>query len=203
MGEKKWKEYQKERSRKKSKHWYEETGKYCTSWRIRTKQKLVEYKGGRCEQCGYDKDVPAAYAFHHRDPSQKDFGISTYKVLNLDKLKKEADKCDLLCVRCHAELHDADNKEKRDKLIESFHKRKLNLSIIKCQGCNNEFKQSKLHQLYCTHGCFTSHTCKVKNRPSKDKLSKMMESMTWVAMGKKYGVSDNAVRKWARKDGLL
>jgi transposase-like protein len=49
----------------------------------------------------------------------------------------------------------------------------------------------------------SSDTRKVKNRPSKEELSNMIENMTWVAIGKKYGVSDNAVRKWAKKYKLL
>ena len=39
------------------------------------KIKVVEYKGGKCEVCGYDKNY-AVLEFHHLDPSQKDFGIS-------------------------------------------------------------------------------------------------------------------------------
>jgi len=27
----------------------------------------------------------------------------------------------------------------------------------------------------------------------------MIDTMSWTAIGKKYGVSDNAVKKWARK----
>jgi hypothetical protein len=42
--------------------------------------------------------------FHHRDPSKKDFEINaTTKAFS--KMKVEADKCDLLCCRCHGEVH--------------------------------------------------------------------------------------------------
>jgi hypothetical protein len=40
-------------------------------WRRRIKQQLIQYKGGKCSVCGYDKDCPSAYEFHHRDPSTK------------------------------------------------------------------------------------------------------------------------------------
>jgi len=30
-----------------------------------------------------------------------------------------------------------------------------------------------------------------------------IDNMSWVAIGRKYSVSDNAVKKWARKYGLL
>jgi len=35
----------------------------------------VQYKGGKCQVCGYNK-CPQALEFHHLSPSGKDFGIS-------------------------------------------------------------------------------------------------------------------------------
>lgn len=40
------------------------------NWRQRAKQKLVAYKGGRCETCGYNKCIDNL-TFHHLDPSKK------------------------------------------------------------------------------------------------------------------------------------
>ena len=71
------------------------------------KHKLVVYKGGKCERCGYDK-CEAALQFHHIDPTEKDFSISHInlgKEFNLEKLYQEVDKCILLCANCHAEEH--------------------------------------------------------------------------------------------------
>lgn len=73
------------------------------SWRRRTKQKLVEYKGGKCSECDYDKCIEALQ-FHHLDPMEKDFTIGG-KSWSFEKLKAEADKCILLCANCHIELH--------------------------------------------------------------------------------------------------
>ena len=39
---------------------------------------------------------------------------------------------------------------------------------------------------------------KVKNRPSKEQLLKELQTMSYVQLGKKYGVSDNTIRKWLR-----
>jgi Zn finger protein HypA/HybF involved in hydrogenase expression len=39
--------------------------------------------------------------------------------------------------------------------------------------------------------------------PSPEQLAEEIKNMSWCAIGRKYGVSDNAVRKWARKYGLL
>jgi uncharacterized protein YerC len=74
------------------------------NWRKRTKRRLIEYKGGSCELCGYSK-CDRALEFHHLNPDEKDFGISG-KSLSFDKLKEEVDKCILVCSNCHCEIHD-------------------------------------------------------------------------------------------------
>lgn len=68
--------------------------------------KLIELKGGKCEKCGYCKNQ-AALSFHHLDPSNKSFQIDLRRCSNSswDKLLTEAEKCSLLCLNCHAELH--------------------------------------------------------------------------------------------------
>lgn len=90
---------------KRKKRRREQQVKNVTNWRKREKLKLLEYKGSRCVLCGYDKPIPGAYSFHHREPKKKDFTISTGHCRSWKIVKKEVDKCDLLCVRCHAEVH--------------------------------------------------------------------------------------------------
>lgn len=74
--------------------------------RRRTKQLAVNYKGGSCEICGYNKCLEAL-DFHHIDPCTKDGNIANLltKCLSIDRLKNELDKCQLLCRNCHAEAH--------------------------------------------------------------------------------------------------
>ena len=71
--------------------------------RRQNKLLLVEYKGGKCERCGYNKCI-SALEFHHLDPSTKEFGL-TGNTNGIERQKKEADKCILLCANCHRELH--------------------------------------------------------------------------------------------------
>ena len=55
--------------------------------------------------CGYDKYI-GALEFHHLDPSRKDVQISAIRARTFnDKIKKELDKCQMLCCNCHRELH--------------------------------------------------------------------------------------------------
>lgn len=69
---------------------------------ISSREKAIEYKGGKCERCGYNK-CRAALEFHHKDPTTKDpRGLKAY---NLSRLYAEVDKCLLLCANCHREEH--------------------------------------------------------------------------------------------------
>ena len=69
------------------------------------KQKAIEYKGGRCAICSYDK-FNGALDFHHLDPKEKDFALSGSGITkSWAKVKEELDKCILLCANCHREVH--------------------------------------------------------------------------------------------------
>lgn len=73
--------------------------------RVKLKVLSIEYKGGKCERCGYDK-CSAALEFHHTDPTQKDFGIAASgHTKSFEKIKVELDKCIMLCANCHREEH--------------------------------------------------------------------------------------------------
>ena len=71
--------------------------------RREVKLKCIEYKGGACEKCGYNK-CPGALQFHHLDANEKDFGISGGgHSRSFEKCKPELDKCIMVCANCHAE----------------------------------------------------------------------------------------------------
>jgi predicted HNH restriction endonuclease len=64
----------------------------------------VAYKGSSCQLCGYSKSI-RALQFHHLIAGEKDFNISRVSK-SWQTIKKELDKCILLCSNCHAEVHD-------------------------------------------------------------------------------------------------
>lgn len=74
------------------------------SHRQKLKEKSINYKGGCCEKCGYDR-CNSALEFHHLDPNEKDFGIGSYSILSWEKIKLELDKCIMVCANCHREIH--------------------------------------------------------------------------------------------------
>lgn len=68
------------------------------------KQLCVDYKGGCCQLCSYNKYI-GALVFHHINPLEKDFAIA--RIHNNFNIKtiSELDKCILLCANCHSEVH--------------------------------------------------------------------------------------------------
>lgn len=62
--------------------------------------------GGKCEECGYNKNV-AAFDFHHIERDEKEFSLDRRTLGNrsMEKVLLEMSKCKLLCANCHRELH--------------------------------------------------------------------------------------------------
>lgn len=69
---------------------------------------IEDYKNDKsCSICGYNKCKKALH-FHHVDEKEKEFNISESirETTNIERIKKEIDKCIILCANCHIELHD-------------------------------------------------------------------------------------------------
>jgi len=73
--------------------------------RRKIREMAVKYKGGKCQLCGYKKCLQAL-EFHHINETGKDFGISDKGYTrSWERVKREIDKCILICANCHRELH--------------------------------------------------------------------------------------------------
>ena len=71
---------------------------------IKFKLKCIEYKGGKCIICEYNKYY-GSLEFHHLDPKEKEYTISHLRSNGFnDKVRQELDKCILLCSNCHKEV---------------------------------------------------------------------------------------------------
>lgn len=194
--------------------------------RRKYKRLLVEYKGGKCEKCGkvYRDEV---FDFHHKNPNEKEFGISTFKVLNIDKLKNEADKCILVCANCHREIHAQIVDEERNKRINE-EKEKIELyfkekndnfkvrdsykylpydKIIKDMELNLTKKEisEKYHVNHSTLNKFLKeHNISYRDNikrviPTREELIELLKKENLCCIGRLFNVSDNAVRKWCKK----
>lgn len=159
--------------------------------RVKRKEKLVEYKGGGCQLCGYNKSIKAL-SFHHKDPTHKKFTISNASYKNWNELVSEVDKCELLCLNCHMETHE-------NIQVSKYQKQILNVSpkivaITRCLLCNIDVKKD---MRFCSRKCFNISNRKTI-RPSKEELQNLISTNSWTSLGRQFGVSDNAVRKWAK-----
>lgn len=100
-------------------HYNEKTK--CGEDRRLDKKIYLEYSGGSCIKCGYNK-CPASLTFHHRNPSEREFWIGglSERINSIDelnsKIKKEIDKCDLLCANCHTLEHSDSNYYELNKI---------------------------------------------------------------------------------------
>jgi len=72
--------------------------------RRKIKSMAIEYKGGKCQLCGYMK-YQGALDLHHLNAAEKDFGIADKGYTrSWEKVKTELDKCILVCANCHREV---------------------------------------------------------------------------------------------------
>lgn len=71
--------------------------------------------------------------------------------------------------------------------------------LIYCKNCKVILDCQQ--KLYCSQECCKYAFRKVE-RPSKEILKKDMDNNSMLALGRKYGVSDNAVRKWIKQYNL-
>lgn len=184
------------------------------------REKLIAMKGGCCSQCGYRK-CSRSMSFHHRDPQTKSFELAVTDIRNRpwEEIVIELDKCDLLCNNCHGEVED-DLAKKRFaksygiyvpddepwavtlKKIVDRNKRFVLPSIKKnCKHCGKEF-YTKHDFDFCSEPCWHIFGRKVP-RPSKEELNELINrGIPWVHLGKKYGVCDNSIKKWAKQYGI-
>ena len=164
----------------------------------RNKIKLmsIEYKGGKCEICGYNKCI-AALEFHHLDSAEKDFGISAKGYTrSWEKVKEELNKCILVCANCHRELHYLkDINEIKYTIADENLKIETQSKRYYCSKCNKELSEEVKTGL-CLD-CYRYTTRRV-DRPKKDELFELIKTKTFLEIGKIYGVSDNAVRRWCK-----
>jgi hypothetical protein len=165
-------------------------------WQNR-KKKAVELMGGKCNKCGYCKNY-AALDFHHIDPSQKEFESDAGRHKSWNKFITELKKCTLLCSNCHREEHHPDMAVTCEPYkVDTY----MNLSGPKstgnCPSCKNEVFGTK----YCSHACAQNSQRRAK-RPSREELEELIGTTPFTRIGEKYGVSDNAIRKWADHYGI-
>lgn len=104
----------------------------------------------------------------------------------------------ILCPNCHAKTPTYRGKNKRSKNSQTL-KNKVQIEktkkVYNCSLCKVELKGKSKTGLCLS--CYSKTQRKVE-RPSKEQLLKEIQQSSYLAVGKKYGVSDNAIRKWIK-----
>lgn len=175
------------------------------NYRIRLKERAVYVMGGKCSVCGYNK-CQTALEFHHLNPEEKDFTFAANTNRAWSTIRKELEKCILVCANCHREIHSGmintinflsnfnENKAKEiDELVEQVKTKQISY----CKYCGIEVYQGN----NCCPKCAAIKS-RVVERPSRDELKYLIRTTSFVKIGEKFGVSDNAIRKWCETYNL-
>lgn len=171
-------------------------------YRLRLKMALIEAHGGKCKKCGFAEKVPPAYDFHHIDPKEKEFGIGNSDSKNFDQLLEETKKCLLVCKNCHAKIYWENMESRRKRYVEIAKDHVFNpLLPVICKSCKKEFMPTVRKAKFCSVAC--SHFSQRRGTwPDKSEFSKDAEFLSLRAAGKKYGVSGNTIKEWAKSMGI-
>ncbi len=79
-------------------------------------------------------------------------------------------------------------------------KRRRKSTSVACKVCGQPTQT--LRNSYCSYTCAGQQSRKTVH-PTKEELRQLLETTTWTEIGRRFNVSDNAVRKWAKRYGLI
>lgn len=157
----------------------------CSYNSHRLKKRLIKegIKEHKCECCGLTEwlNEPVPLELEHIDGDHYNNTLENLKVL---------------CPNCHAKTSTYRGKNVKYKKIKKL-KEKVNLQKIKkthnCSSCDIQLKKKSKTGLCKV--CYHKTQRKVE-RPPINKLLQEVKETSYLAVGKKYGVSDNCIRKW-------
>jgi 5-methylcytosine-specific restriction endonuclease McrA len=136
------------------------------------KHGLLEYRCSICNNDGTWNDSEITLQLDHIN------GISNDN--RIDNLR-------LLCPNCHSQTETYAGKKKKNK--------KETKKLVKCNKCGVDVQ----NKVFCEK---CDEEIKIKRRkverPSKEILLKLVNDIGFSATGRKYGVSDNSIRKWLK-----
>ena len=134
-----------------------------------------EYK---CKECGQDdmwKGKKLTLELDHINGVNNDHRLENLR---------------FLCPNCHSQMptnKGANVKRKPTK----------NKLPTTCTDCNKKITKGSTRCGSCASKKFNKR--KVKNRPSLETLLEDLKTLPYTKVGKKYGVSDNCIRKWIKQ----
>lgn len=143
------------------------------------KKHLIKELGHKCEKCLISVwyDIPIPLEIHHVDG---------------DRTNNTIENLQLLCPNCHACTGNWRGRKNVDKLPEKTTRAKI-INIDKQQTKRKKIKEKQIS----TYSPPTKITW-----PDKDKLEDMIKNQSLCSIAKLLGVSDNAIRRRAKRYGI-
>jgi hypothetical protein len=143
-------------------------------------------KERRCELCGQDemwRGRPMGLILDHINGVRDDHRLTNLRIV---------------CPNCAATLD-----------THCGRKNRLERPERACLRCDAIFRPRYPHQRYCSRDCGTraprtnrgvpNPALRRVRRPPHDQLLREIAATSYLAVGRRYGVSDNAIRKWVRQ----
>ena len=176
------------------------------------KYHFILERGGKCEICGYNKNL-SALEFHHINPEEKSFGIDLRKFSNnkFDKLQEELNKCMLVCANCHREIHNPNmamdnipnmiekmNDEKNSITYHNLFNSRTKKNAI-CPNCGRDFKYIR-GKTFCSEQCRYEY----KGYPSIDEIKEQYGILhNWEKVAKHFNLTRKIIQDIRKRFGIL
>lgn len=165
--------------------------------RERLKKRIIYVMGDKCQCCGYSK-CQSALELHHVNPKEKSFTVSNNTNRGWETVVQEIKKCTLVCANCHREIEAgliespkiSFNQERANEISQLVQDLKTH-KIYYCIKCGKEISKGSTYCPECAH-----EQQRRTERPSRDELKYLIRNFPFTQLGKTYGVSDNAIKKW-------
>ena len=163
---------------------------YTSNERLKNRLIIAGLKEYKCEDCGIYKWNGKKLSLHldHK---------------NGDNLDNRIENLQLLCPNCHSQTETYCNSKNKCSSSEfrktNYENRKVKIQVKfeptknYCE-CGKEIRKTSTR---CT-SCDKIKQRKVKDRPSRDELILMIKESSLEAVGRKYNVTGNAVKKWLK-----
>lgn len=140
----------------------------------RLKKRLIQegLKENVCEICGQKAEwnnMPLQLQLDHINGNHNDNRLENLRII---------------CPNCHTQTETFGNKRTKS------HKY--------CIDCGKEICLTSTRCNSCARKTRVTYKIKPEDRPSKEELLNLIKTKSFVEIGKTYGVTDNAIRKWCK-----
>ena len=197
---------------------FKENSTYKSIWRLREKYKKIK-NISHCEICGIKEWLgkPIALEIHHKNGVNTDHRLTNLQLVcpnchsQTDSYRGKAKLSAL------SEMRDVEYRKFKETLTgnadgnlepslsnkegaETRHGKSKSKKIVvskHCLYCGKELKGSERRNKYCSVECYREDT-KGKRPSVLELIESFKQYKSYMQVGKHYGVSDNAVRKWVK-----